>query len=129
MLESSSTLSDFCRDHPFSWVPRDVNTAAHSSASWSLTCNLVGSFDLGCCPPALHDALFFSVSINFLRSLSSFFCNLLFPLIFCFSIFNIYIYIYIYITNQGHNQFYSCTVVNEFQLVQQIKYLMIELEI
>ena len=106
MLESSSTLSDFCRDHPFSWVPRDVNTAAHSSASWSLTCNLVGSFDLGCCPPALHDALFFSVSINFLRSLSSFFCNLLFPLIFCFSIFNIYI------INQGHNQFYSCIVVD-----------------
>ena len=82
VLESSSILSDFCLDHPFSWVPRDVNTIAHALASWSLTCNLVGSFDLGCCPSAFYEALFFSVSINFLRSLNSFFCNLLFPLIF-----------------------------------------------
>ena len=95
VLESSFILSDFCLDHSFSWVPRDtsqlkkkswvprdVNTAAHALASWSLTYNLVGSFDLGCCPPAFYEALFFGVSINFLRSLNSFFCGLLFPLIF-----------------------------------------------
>ena len=34
-----------------SWVPRLANMAAHSLAKWSLSCNVFGSFDIGCCPP------------------------------------------------------------------------------
>uniref|UniRef100_A0A7N2L3I4 Reverse transcriptase n=1 Tax=Quercus lobata TaxID=97700 RepID=A0A7N2L3I4_QUELO len=33
------------------WRGRLANMAAHSLAKWSLSCNVFGSFDIGCCPP------------------------------------------------------------------------------
>ena len=32
------------------WVPRLCNTAAHTLAKWSLSCNFFGPFDFGNCP-------------------------------------------------------------------------------